>query len=182
MMARSHMPFAMASWWLFGFLSGVPVTGYNSLAAAFGGLLPDIDHPESVVGRRVRFLSVPIASVFGHRGFTHSLLAVVLVGVLAFQFTLHGQSLLLPVCIGYLSHILGDALSASGVPLLYPWSKRRFKWRVLPVNSVQETTVVAVMFFMLLVPGGAGWAIVGHAVSELPLFLQHALNPSLPHD
>jgi len=39
-------------------------------------LLPDIDHPKSLLGQRLKWLSYPIARAFGHRGFTHSLLAV----------------------------------------------------------------------------------------------------------
>ncbi len=39
-------------------------------------LLPDIDHPKSFLGQRLKWISKPIARAFGHRGFTHSLLAV----------------------------------------------------------------------------------------------------------
>lgn len=44
--------------------------------ALLTSLLPDIDHPRSLLGQRLRWISVPIARAFGHRGFTHSLLAV----------------------------------------------------------------------------------------------------------
>ncbi|WP_016586988.1 metal-dependent hydrolase, partial [Yersinia pestis] len=43
--------------------------------ALLTSLLPDIDHPKSILGQRLKWVSVPIARVFGHRGFTHSLLA-----------------------------------------------------------------------------------------------------------
>lgn len=46
-------------------------------AALLTSLLPDIDHPKSVLGQRLRWLSVPISRAFGHRGFTHSLLAII---------------------------------------------------------------------------------------------------------
>lgn len=39
-------------------------------------LLPDIDHPKSFLGQRLSWISKPVARAFGHRGFTHSLLAV----------------------------------------------------------------------------------------------------------
>ncbi|PTC00201.1 hypothetical protein C9975_08825, partial [Thalassospira xiamenensis] len=38
-----------------------------------GAALPDIDHPQSTLGKRVKFLSYPISTLFGHRGITHSL-------------------------------------------------------------------------------------------------------------
>lgn len=44
--------------------------------ALLTSLLPDIDHPRSLLGQRLRWISAPIARAFGHRGFTHSLLAV----------------------------------------------------------------------------------------------------------
>lgn len=171
MMARSHLPFAMTCWWCYGMATGLPLTGFNSLAAAVGGLLPDIDHPESVVGRRVRLISVPLAAIFGHRGFTHSLLAVLLLGYAVISANTPASVYWLPLCVGYLSHILGDALSASGVPLLYPWSRKRFRARVLPVNSRRETLAVALVFFLVLL-GGAGeriWRTTAPDLSALGL-------------
>ena len=45
-------------------------------AALLTCLLPDIDHPKSVLGQRLRWIAIPISRAFGHRGFTHSLLAI----------------------------------------------------------------------------------------------------------
>ncbi len=36
-------------------------------------LLPDIDHPKSFLGQRLKRLSIPIAKVFGHRGIARRL-------------------------------------------------------------------------------------------------------------
>ena len=55
---------AQADWWHL-----IPATLLTCL-------LPDIDHPKSLLGQRLKWLSYPIARAFGHRGFTHSLLAV----------------------------------------------------------------------------------------------------------
>ena len=97
-----------------------------------GSYLPDIDHPKSAFGSRVLPLSLPISAIFGHRGITHSLIAVVaLSGLLwwVFQRANWHEGIAVPVlvgiAVGYLSHLLGDWLTNSGVPLLWP-SKRRF--------------------------------------------------------
>ena len=97
-----------------------------------GSYLPDIDHPKSAFGSRVLPLSLPISAIFGHRGITHSLIAVVaLSGLLwwVFQRVNWHEGIAVPVlvgiAVGYLSHLLGDWLTNSGVPLLWP-SKRRF--------------------------------------------------------
>ncbi|MBW7984060.1 metal-dependent hydrolase [Enterobacillus tribolii] len=91
-------------------------------------LLPDIDHPSSVLGQRLRWISAPIARAFGHRGFTHSLLAV-FGGVFLLQCQLPASwgippDVLHAMAIGYLSHLLADALTPAGVPLLWP-----VRWR-----------------------------------------------------
>lgn len=97
-----------------------------------GAYLPDIDHPKSAFGSRVLPLSIPISAVFGHRGITHSLMAVVGVSWLMW-WALHSAHwekgftvpLVAGIAAGYLSHLLGDWLTNSGVPLLWP-SRRRF--------------------------------------------------------
>ena len=97
-----------------------------------GSYLPDIDHPKSAFGSRVLPLSLPISAIFGHRGITHSLIAVVGMSWLMWWVFQHANwhkgiavPLLVGMAAGYLSHLLGDWLTNSGVPLLWP-SKRRF--------------------------------------------------------
>jgi len=97
-----------------------------------GSYLPDIDHRKSAFGSRVLPLSLPISAIFGHRGITHSLIAVVAISGLlwwVFQRANWHEGIAVPVlvgiAVGYLSHLLGDWLTNSGVPLLWP-SKRRF--------------------------------------------------------
>ena len=45
MMARNHMPFAMACWWSYALITGQSITGLASLMAGLGGLLPDLGPP-----------------------------------------------------------------------------------------------------------------------------------------
>lgn len=85
-----------------------------------GSLLPDLDHTDSTLGRRLKFVSYPVSVVFGHRGITHSLIAVAGVGYIAYTFQSHVVSWL---AMGYLLHLLGDYLTPSGIPLLYPFRK-----------------------------------------------------------
>lgn len=109
-----------------------PQTVLMLAGGVLGGMLPDIDHPGSAFGRRVLPISMTLAAVFGHRGITHSLLAVVGMSALAW-YSLHhldwhpGYSvpLVVGIAVGYLSHLVGDWMTNSGVPLLWP-SKRRF--------------------------------------------------------
>lgn len=92
-----------------------------------GSLLPDIDHPQSYLGRRLPFLSVPIHWLFGHRGFTHSLLSLSILGIASAEYWAFNPLLLGGILLGYFSHILADMCTPRGVPLFYP-SKKRYKF------------------------------------------------------
>lgn len=90
-----------------------------------GSMMLDIDHSQSAFGKRVPPLLIPIATVFGHRGISHSLLAVAGMSWLIW-WSLHHlhwhQGYAVPVvagvATGYLSHLAGGWLTNSGVPLL----------------------------------------------------------------
>lgn len=120
MMAGSHVVLGAAAWFVVAPRLGLPAMDPIPLALAMAGaLLPDIDHPKSWVGRRLRPLSTMIAAVLGHRGATHSLLAVVGCGWLLF----HGgysRAIVAPILVGYLSHLAGDLLTPRGLRLAWP--------------------------------------------------------------
>ena len=114
-------------------------------------LLPDIDHPKSVLGQRLKWLSAPIARAFGHRGFTHSLLAVA-GGI--FLLRIHfPHDWVIPadafhaMIIGYLSHILADMLTPAGVPLLWPC---RWRFRLPLINSQKGNQLERTLCLMLV--------------------------------
>ncbi|AFY71955.1 Protein of unknown function DUF457, transmembrane (plasmid) [Thalassoporum mexicanum PCC 7367] len=158
MMATSHMPFALSCYWLFSLAIGRPVFILDSLVALFAGLLPDIDHPRSALGRKLPFISVPLSAIFGHREFTHSLLAVAIVtGALIYFLSDPRYSqwywVITPLCIGYLSHILGDLLTPPGVPLLYPW-KRKYTLNAFTTGDIKEKIAVGIFTLAVLLWGG----------------------------
>jgi len=89
-------------------------------AAILGSLLPDLDSPKSSLGRLLPFISVPLERRWGHRTITHGLavlfgLAMVLMPLYWLYPTLYAALL-----IGYMSHLLADCMTLSGVPLFYP--------------------------------------------------------------
>lgn len=110
-------------------LSPVGLFSYPSYygGIALGSLLPDIDHPQSYLGRRIPLLSVPINKLFGHRGFTHSLLSLSLLGIASAFYWAVNPLFFGGLLLGYFSHILGDMLTPMGVPLFYP-DKKRYKF------------------------------------------------------
>ena len=83
----------------------------------FGSLLPDIDEPQSKIGRKVPGVSHVIKMVFGHRGFTHTLLAAALFAYVLLKFS--NISIVQGIAIGYLLHIVGDCFSKYGMSFIY---------------------------------------------------------------
>jgi inner membrane protein len=120
-----------------------------ALALTIGGaLLPDIDHPKSWVGRRVRVISHPLAALIGHRGFTHSILAVIACGLLL-RWRGLGHAVVDPLVAGYLSHLAADLLTPSGLQLAWPL-RRRVAIPLCKTGSPGELVIV-----MSLVGGSA---------------------------
>ena len=105
--------------------------------ALASALLPDLDHPHSLLGRQLPWISGPLSRLFGHRGFTHSLLAVGMgvwgLAQVEAPWLLSG-AVKDALIVGYLSHLLGDWLTPMGIPLLWPW-RRRFRLPGLPLKS-----------------------------------------------
>jgi inner membrane protein len=98
-----------------------------------GSLLPDLDHPKSWLGRRIPIISIPLSALVGHRGVTHSLIAlfmtcaITIYGLSRWDLSLNAWSpLVIGLCIGYASHLFGDWATPSGIPLMWP-SLRRYK-------------------------------------------------------
>jgi len=151
MMASSHVPFAAICWLGYATYTNQPVTIPQLLVASFAGLLPDIDSPSSTIGRRIRPISKFIGSVVGHRGFTHSLIFsyILVISLMYITANFAGENAGLlymyipPLIVGYLSHILGDMFTPSGVPLLWPW---KFKFKLpytFKADSKTETIFVS---------------------------------------
>ncbi len=89
----------------------------EALVALAGALIPDLDSRQSYIGRALPFLSAPLEYRFGHRTLTHSLLAQVLFGALAWALLPFG--LFLALVPGWVSHSLADMMTPSGVVWLW---------------------------------------------------------------
>lgn len=124
-----------------------------------GGMLPDIDHPASAFGRRVWPVSMVISEIFGHRGITHSLIAVAVISFVAgYSVSVldwhpgYSVPFILGLSIGYMSHLFCDWMTNTGVPLLWP-NRKRF---ASPVTIQTGSPVEYLIAF-----GFYGWLGVG---------------------
>jgi len=131
--------------------------GIGALAAA----LPDIDHPQAPIRRKMGCLGNLLFGRLKHRGITHTLIAIVAVGAAAFTALppLIGEV----VAIGYLSHILADMLTVSGLPVFWPYKTESY--HLMPKRFCMTTnTWPEHLISMGLV------VLIG---SQIPLFIPH---------
>lgn len=164
MLGKTHVAFAISisSLSLYAMDSmGAKMTIADSMqfytAVAFGALLPDIDEPNSTIGKKTLGISNAIKMIFGHRGFTHSIFCIFFIAMLLlgvdilmkidyffeyfqnFISYLHIDSidvkytikiLGIGIVFGYILHIIGDMMTISGVPFLLPLRTKNY--HVLP--------------------------------------------------
>lgn len=110
--------------------------GHIIVGSIVACLLPDIDHPKSWLGQKLKWFSIPISKLFGHRGFTHSVLAIIIFSIflhLCFSFyNLLPIDIVQIMIISYISHIMADMLTPFGVPLFWPIL---FRFRIPIINT-----------------------------------------------
>lgn len=169
MMARSHVVVGVAAWVVAAPLLHVPAFDplYLGLAVA-GSLLPDMDHPKSWVGRRTRPVSTALAAALGHRGITHSAIAVVALSLLLLHAG-YRRGAVSAVAVGYLSHLAADMLTPQGLRLAWPL---RGTW-CLPLCRTGSPMEPAIVVALLI--GLAWWFLRHNAVAALPAALSHWL-------
>lgn len=130
-------------------------------SSLFGSLFPDIDHQGSYIGRRAKITSSIVNKHFGHRGATHSPIAMFLFTLILYVVSSHllrGYPAVLPVLqigfigfyVGILSHIFLDSLTKTGVPLLYPFKKPNISLTNAKTGGRFELFLRFLMFVTLL--------------------------------
>ncbi|WWP02529.1 MAG: metal-dependent hydrolase [Candidatus Dasytiphilus stammeri] len=129
-------------------------------SAILTSLLPDIDHPRSILGYNLRWLSYPITYLFGHRGITHSLLAVVIINLELVKMMISTTTpiITMPVMptdvlqgmiIGYISHLIADFITPVGIPLLWPL-RWRFRLPIIQLQTCKNIDRERIVCFALL--------------------------------
>ncbi|GEM_PF-1697987 len=148
MLAPTHSVFGLFLTLIILAIFGVQISLHWTILAftVLGAILPDIDHPRSLIGRMFPFISNMLERKFGHRTFTHSFLGalffiiifallIVLYNLmlfvihLVFGITYYGLQesnyglayrWIAAFSIGYLSHLCLDMFNKQGSQLLWP--------------------------------------------------------------
>ncbi len=148
MTGRTHLSAGL----LVGAVLAVPSQDLNIASAAFtivaasiGSLMPDIDHPQSMIStsnKTTRIASASLSAVTKHRGFTHTLVFLaIIVGLCNYICTRYFpqySNLPAAVCAGMLSHLLLDTFNEKGIMWLWPLSKYPFHVACVRTGSQAE--------------------------------------------
>jgi len=143
-MFRTHLALGFLIGLLFLLIYNMPYPLLFLLIVTLSSGLPDIDHPKSKYGRKLFFLSIPISWISKHRGFFHSIFpALIIFAVLSyFDYSFVGLAIL----IGYIAHLIGDAITKQGINFLNPFSTFEIRGP-LTTGALFETFI----FYILIV-------------------------------
>ena len=112
------------------------------ITTIIGSLLPDIDKPNSLLGRLFFPISKFIDRRWGHRTITHSLIFHLIVTLIFYfaEYILNNPNyhLTFIFSIAVLVHFFCDMVTVSGVPLFYPFFKNSC---VLPANPENRLSI-----------------------------------------
>lgn len=118
------------------------------LIVAVASSFPDIDHPRSKISKLLFPISWLISWVVSHRGVLHSVFPII---GLYFLFDYFGLSFVgIAISIGYLSHLIGDALTYTGIDFLYPLSRFKISGPI-STGGLLETIIFVVIVILDLV-------------------------------
>ena len=166
MMYPTHMLTSFTGVVALSQVTDLPIGLAMTAGVLLGSVLPDIDQPSSLIGKRTSIkiskkkngkekvtrigLSTLVNKLFGHRGFTHSIAATALLSLLLYIWL---NPFVIGLVLGYAFHIVGDMLSKQGVPLLSPLTKTRFKIHLYTTNKFSEKVIFAISLVALIYMG-----------------------------
>lgn len=147
MMSYTHIMIGISAY----LASGLPVEPLPLLVVAVSSILPDADHPKAIINKIILPLRI-IPMFVSHRGITHSLVAAL---VLLVAWFVTDNYLLLCCMVGYVSHIVADMMTVSGVRLFAPFSKRTIRLGRIRTGKDSERVLamVCVLFICAYILG-----------------------------
>lgn len=126
-------------------------TQFVSIAAcsSAASLLPDIDMPNSKLGKKFGFISKIINKLFGHRTITHTFLWIIPLIILLYKYSETEYSYILAgTLVGFVTHIFSDTMTRGGVPWFWPFKRKRY--HLTNVNSGERDYIFVIITDILI--------------------------------
>lgn len=130
-----------------------------SAGIVLGSALPDMDHPNSYIAKKLSFLGKIISRVFSHRGFTHSIFFIISLEFIR-RYSLHffkeeNRMLFSYFMIGTIvasaTHIFMDIFVGNGVKLFFPFIDKKIYISKIKAGTTKEKIFMKfiVIFFII---------------------------------
>lgn len=150
MITPTHIAFNHSLYLFISILSGHQVSGAEMVAITVTAPLPDIDTPNSIIGRTFPVVSRYIDQHHGHRTLTHSIWAVFVIAILLTPLLMHSKMTYIAGVLGYFFHIVADTFTKLGPMFFYPKVRGRFVSLIPDYRMVTGSTHEKVLFGILL--------------------------------
>jgi len=122
-----------------------------ALAAAgvgiVGGLLPDIDHPNSIISKKLKPVSALVTTLFSHRGLFHAPALYLIFWALWLwkcpsAYVMYGNC----AFAGIASHLALDFLNPMGIPLFLPFDTERRNLLKIRTGGKKESIIRVLLY------------------------------------
>lgn len=127
-------------------------TIYYTIGCAIGSILPDIDSPKSIISRFCRPIAILVNHYCGHRGLTHAPLIPLIFSIILQLKVIKASDLSYCLFYGLMSgcvlHLVQDICTMSGIPLLYPFSKK--KTSLMGIKSGDPGNIPTTILILLI--------------------------------
>ena len=147
MMYKTHIIFAIFLYLLLSTIFHFQKNFFILFLISFGSLFPDIDSGKSYINKKIKFGKL-VAMTSRHRGFWHSIFGFLLFfffsSILFMLINRHIFTFYLGF--GYLTHLIADSLTLSGIKPLWKFSNFELKWKIKTSGFFEY-----LLFFLLLI-------------------------------
>jgi inner membrane protein len=117
-----------------GVVSILPLIGHVNLLyipfGLIGAIFPDFDY---MVGLK-------------HRGITHTFLFLIVSTV---AMLIISPQLALIWCISYFTHLAGDSITKTGIPALYPASKKYYGLKLIKTKGAEDLFILLLCLYII---------------------------------
>lgn len=124
----------------------LPVAVVVVVTSVWGEMAPDIDTVNSTISRRIPIIPRLINRKFGHRGLLHSPLFLVVLWLVIGGGNFWGNVF----CIGYLGHLVQDLFTCAGLPLLFPFDKKKISLFSYHSGEGMDYVITSVLIILLV--------------------------------
>lgn len=140
MVGKTHLYSGLCAGAGYALWAGLPLVPAALAVSAgmIGGVLPDLDHRKSKVTQKTGILGFCSSHLFKHRGVLHTpIVYFALWGVLTMFVDSDPltHAVICGLLVGELSHLFLDMLNPSGIPLLWPLTRKRISLLPIPTGG-----------------------------------------------